>query len=426
MQKNFPNSVQALPKEFILFLQIIAATVLFSLLDAFVRWPSQGPVTAFGALLLSAPFADINCYWPRFTTLHTMAFFDFQGLNWSYPAPAAFLYRFLYNISTYETFRKVYLSLGIALLAVAASCFGLAMRREGLVWKKALGFSLVASVLSWPIYFSFERGNIESYLWLMLACALTLYIRGHTHAAAIAIGFVAAFKIYPILFLGLFLPARRYREMAETLLSAGLTTLAGLLFLSKHLRLSTQFVLNGIKFFLSNYSARFLEDANGYDHSLWALLKYPMRNHPGRIEHLLSAYTPIAGLAALIFYFAVLWKAPRFNQLLAICILTVLLPSTSFDYTLQALYIPFAWLCIETVRAHRLGHTLRGASAYFIAFALIFGPLVFLRARVHTVDGQAKALILLAMLYLLARFPLPELDAQQDPDRATPLHASLT
>ena len=61
-----------------------------------------------------------------------------------------------------------------------------------------------------------------------------------------------------------------------------------------------------------------------------------------------------------------------------------------------------------------------------MAFALIFGPLVFLRARVHTVDGQAKALILLAMLFLLARFPLPELDAQQDPDRATPLHASLT
>lgn len=406
MRNDFSNSVQALPKGLSLFLQVLVATILLSFLDAFIRWPLQGGTTAFGALLLSTPFADINCYWPRFTTLHTMAFFQYPGQPWAYPAPAAFIYRFLYAISTYETFREVYLWLGIALLAIAASCFGIAMQREGLVWKKAAAFSLAASVLSWPIYFSFERGNIESYLWLMLACALVFYIRGDWHLAAIAIGFVAAFKIYPILFLGLFLPARRYRAIGEILLSASLTTLAGLLFLSRHLRLSARFIQDGIRFFLHNYSAKFLEDVNGYDHSLWALLKYPIRFHPGRTEHLLSAYTPLAGLLALVFYLTVLWKAPRFNQLLAICILMVMLPSTSFDYTLQSLYIPFAWLCTAAVRARRLGHTLPGVTAYFVAFALLFGPLVFIRGQLFQFGGQAKALVLLALLYLIARFPL--------------------
>lgn len=425
MRKEFSNSVQALPKGFSLFLQVLVATILLSFLDAFIRWPSQGATTAFGALLLSAPFADINCYWQRFTTLHTMAFFQYPGQPWAYPAPSAFIYQFLYSISTYETFRRVYLWLGIVLVAIAASCFGIAMQREGLVWKKAAAFSFAVSVLSWPIYFSFERGNIESYLWVMLACALALYILGYWQMAAVAIGFVAAFKIYPILFLGLFLPARRYREMAEVLLSASLTTLAGLLFLSRHLRLSARFTQDGIRFFLHNFSARFLEDVNGYDHSLWALLKYPIRSHPGFTERALSAYTPLAGLLALVFYFTVVWKASRFNQLLAICIFIVILPSTSFDYTLQALYIPFAWLCIAAVRARRVGHNLRGATAYFVCFALLFGPLVFIRGQLFNYGGQVKALVLLALLYLLARFPLADLDRLSDADRVTPLEPSL-
>ena len=417
MQNNPPDAVRALPKEFRLFLKVLVATILLSFLDAFVRWPLQGAPVAFSALLLSTPFADINCYWTRFQTLHSIAFFQFPAQAWTYPAPAAMIYRFIYSLSTYGTLREVYLWLGIALLAIAAACFGIALQREGLVRKKAVLFSLLVSVLSWPIYFSFERGNIESYLWLMLACALALYIKGHWRLAAVAIGFVAAFKIYPILFLGLFLPARQYRAMAEALVSAGLTTLVGLRFLNKHLRLAAQFTNDGINYFVHNVSARYLADVAGYDHSLWAILKLPLHAQPARIEHLLHAYTPLAGLAALIFYFTVLWKAPRFNQLLAICILMVILPPTSFDYTLQALYIPFAWLCIITVRAHRLGHTLPGANAYFIAFALVFGPLVFIRTRIFTFDGQAKAFILLAFLYVLARFPIPDLNGQAEANR---------
>ena len=425
MGRKNSGSVEALPEEFSLFLKVLVATIFLSFLDAFARWPRQGATRAFSALLLLHPLTDITCYWSRFTALHTAAFFQDPGQPWAYPPACAFVYRFVYSMATYSTLREVYLWLGITLLAVAASCFGIALQREGLAWQKAVAFSAAASVLSWPVYFSFERGNIESFLWLMLACALALAIRGHWRWAAVAIGFVAAFKIYPILFLGLFLPARRYRDMAEALVSAALTTLAGLLFISRHLRLAARFTLQGIRYFVHDFSATFRADINGYDHSLWAFIKYPLRFDPVLRERLLSLYTPVAGLLALIFYFTVLWKAPRFNQLLAICVLMVILPSTSFDYTLQALYIPFAWLCIAAIRARRLGRSLPGATAYFVVFALIFGPLVFIRARVATFNGQAKALVLLALLYIVARFPIADHYMLPDADHASLAEPSL-
>ncbi len=396
------------PAEFLLFLKLLAGAVLLSILDALIRWPLQGAKTAFGTLFFKDPLSDINCYWPRFTSLHTPVFFLPGGTTWMYPAPCAFLYELIYGVSTFRTFHEVYLCLSIGLLAIVAALFGYQLRRAGLAWMKALAFTLVLTVVSWPIYFCLERGNLESILWLMLAVALALFVQERWYAAAIAIGFVAAFKIYPILFLALFLSLRRYREVGTVLLSAAVTSVAGLFYLDRNLSHAARFTAQGIDAFLATYSARYLIDANGYDHSAFALLKLLLRSHPQLIPHAVSLYTLTAGLLATWYYFARIRHAPRFNQLLAICTLMVLLPATSFDYTLQAMYIPFAWLCLMTVSARRMGKVLPGTAAFFTAFALLFSPLVFVRGLEYTVGGQVRAVVLLSLLYLAARFPIPD------------------
>ena len=86
--------------------------------------------------------------------------------------------------------------------------------------------------------------------------------------------------------------------MAEALLCAGLTTLAGLLFLTKDLAFSARFTQDAIRIFLHNFSAVYLPNYIGYDHSIWAFCKVLIRSHPRLTLHLLSAYTPSAELAA--------------------------------------------------------------------------------------------------------------------------------
>ncbi len=415
------HSRSSFPIEFVLFIRITGATLALSLLDALVRWPLQGAKSAFSALFMMLPLADITCFWSRFGQLHTLAFYPDTGRQpWTYPAPCAFLYDFIYRFSDLHTLPYVYLGLGVTLLVVAAAVFSNGLKRAGLTRKNAITFALSVLALSWPIYFSFQRGNIESILWLILALALGFYVRGRWHLAAVALGFVAAFKIYPILFLGLFLAKRRYLEIGEAFVSAGITTFAGLYFLDHNLKRSGRFIAQGIHIFVKVYSSAYIASANGYDHSAWALLKYPLRNHPQFILRAVPAYTLVAGLLATWFFFAKLWKAPQWNQLLALCTLMVFLPATSFDYTLQALYIPFALLCFAVVRSFQVGRSLPGASAFFIAFALLFGPLVFVRGKTYALNGQVKALVLLGLLYLAIRFPLADETAMGQPDRLHP------
>ncbi len=364
-------------------------------------------------LFLNDPLTDIVCYSARFASLHTRAFFFAPNQAWTYPAPCAFVYSFIYRLTPLlgaHNVTHVYLLVCILLLGIVGCAFGLLLLRAGLEWKRAILFSSGILLVSWPIYFSIERGNIEVFLWPVLAVALAAYTLGRWDLAAIGIGFIAAFKIYPILLLGLFLPARRYRQMLEGVLVAGLTSLAGLRFLYHDVAYSGRYTLKGISKFVSLYSSVYMADAGGVDHSAWALFKYSLRNHPHLMASLVPKYTVLAGLLAAWFYFTHIWTLPRFNQLLALCSLMVLLPATSFDYTLQAMYIPFVWLCLATVRARMTGTPLRGTMSYFTAFGLLFGPLIFIRGRQFTINGQLKALVLFYLLYLSVRLPLPGAD----------------
>ncbi len=395
-----------LPPEFTLFLKVLAATVLLSLLDALVRWHLQGARLAFSALVPANPLIDLECYWLRFNAFSTSRFLIPGNQLWAYPAPCAFLYWFLYRLADLVTFPGANLLSALPPLLLAATLFGRALHRAGLARGKAALFVAATTLLSWPIYFSLERGNIESILWLMLAGALACYFTGRPQLAAVLLGFAAAFKIYPLFFFGLYLPRRQYLATATGLLSAAATSIAGFLFLDRNIVRAAAFTGKGIRLFLAVYSARYLGDVNGYDHSAWALLKLGLRHHPQLILHGVTVYTLLAGLLALGLYAWQFWTAPPFNQALALCSFMVLLPATSFDYTLQAMYIPFAALCLLTVRAQGLGSSLPGGRALFFAFGLLFGPLVFIRSVEETVAGQVKALVLLGMLLLAARFPV--------------------
>jgi hypothetical protein len=116
----------------------------------------------------------------------------------------------------------------------------------------------------------------------------------------------------------------------------------------------------------------------------------------------------------LLLFFGPLWKLPRVNQLLAVSVAAVLLPPTSFDYTLMLLVPVWAWIALLTADSPR-GAKPSGQSTHrallvtMAMFALLFAPETFATWHGTFFAGQLKMFGLLALLAIAALEPLASL-----------------
>ena len=385
--------------------------------DAFWEARSTGLESAFSKIKMINPQADLLCYSDWFRSLHRTSFWDTPHTLWAYPAPSALLYRYLYLAAGSPHAKTMiiltYALTTFALLTPVLFLAGKAFHKAGLTAGWAFACISASALFSWPIYFAIERGNIEIFLWLGMAAGIYAYYYGRFTTAAMILGVVAAFKIYPLLCFALFLQPLRWRQIATGAVAMTLTTIVGLRFLGPTISLGAVNTANGVSEFVATYSGRLDSLANGYDHSLFGLVKVFCYFSGKSIPAYLHRYTLVAGACALILFFAKGIKMPRLNQVMMLVIATVTLPATSFDYTLQSLYIPWAWLCCLIIGAHRQKRSYPGAMAALVCFALILGPETFLQYRHILFSGQFKAGCLLALLAVCLRYPFA--DVQNTP-----------
>ena len=118
---------------------------------------------------------------------------------------------------------------------------------------------------------------------------------------------------------------------------------------------------------------------------------------------------PVAGaiLIACGFYF---WRKPLLNQLFAVVLLILLLPPVSGDYTLLHLYLPWGVFMIFLVRdvgRGRIDFSLKKSLRIIIPCAVILTPQSYLTLQGGGFAGQIKALVLIALLFAIARIDMP-------------------
>lgn len=132
-----------------------------------------------------------------------------------------------------------------------------------------------------------------------------------------------------------------------------------------------------------------------------------LRTEPGGwhgVRPLVRAY-PFVAFAGLGLLIAVFYRMPMLNQLTALAVAVTLFPPVSGEYTLLFLYIPFGALVVYLVREVATGKaTISYASmlAFASIYGLLFSPLTFLMLYA----GDAKLLLLLALLVVSARSPM--------------------
>jgi hypothetical protein len=373
-------------------------------------------------------FHDLTNYIDKTAHLYRGAAALGAGLPvFTYPAPAAFVYKLLLYPFPGHPVRPFLTFIAICIVGFAFVAWR-ACRPSRAVRLSAVAAIFVTAVLGYPIWFVADRGNIEAVVWALAAAGLCLLLRGRTRSAAVLIGLSAAIKPFTLLFLLLLLRHRRYKDVALGVATAGLMLLAALTALGPNPWRAYQDLKPGISLYEARYITNLtpVEEAR-FSHSLLDGMKsaavtvemgglYPvkalvevteLRAEPGgwHTVHSLVRVYPYVAIAGFGLLLAAFYRMPILNQLTALGVAITIFPPVAGEYTLLALYVPFGALVVFLTREVATGRATFPYSsmlALAVIYTLLFSPLTFLMLYA----GDAKLLLLLALLVVAARSPM--------------------
>jgi hypothetical protein len=124
-----------------------------------------------------------------------------------------------------------------------------------------------------------------------------------------------------------------------------------------------------------------------------------------QLSHLLTIYSIIAALCMFLVFFLWVRKLPVINQVICLCVATLILPPTSFDYTLLSLYLPWAMLVLLAVHRGNRNQDVPGLVLAMVCFAILFVPETEIILHRRSIAGQLKALTLVALFFIALRYP---------------------
>lgn len=399
-KERYSDSTHSLPLSLRYFVFAILSLNIFSLGYSFVaRLLGAGLPYDFPYLFTPGLFfSDFNDLVGQISLFGTPQFFT-QHRFLMYP-PAALLALRLSCVTAHPS--RPFLLLLLASGALFAIGFFRIMRQRGLARSSAGLLTASIAITSYPYLLLLQRGNIEVYVWLAVTFGLWSFYRGNYIWAAVCIGLAAAIKMYPFVFIGLFLPQRRYREAALSVFTAALVSLVALRAMSSDIWYAFHWNRIQLEAFGKYYAAS--PNSLGYDHSFFALVKYALVRWHVDIGPAVRPYTLIMAVICVVLYFSRIWRISPVNQILALSILSVTIAPTSYDYTLLSLYAALAILCVIAVETPAASQS--RLIPFFFLFALVLTPESYAVLDGARLGGQLRAICLLALLVLALCKPL--------------------
>jgi hypothetical protein len=378
-------------------------------------------------------FADFLVFADKFQHFHTDRFYN-TGFPIIYPVPVSVFFEFFFKYMAPHSLLAMVIFIGLA-LTIPAALFGYALYCRGISAGRAALFVSIVCLLSWPADLIFDGANSEALVWLVMAIAMWAYATERLWTASIFLGIAASLKIFPFVFLALFLTRR---DLGKAFAGAGtclLITVASFKIVGPTMSASLHGFLNGLTFANTYYFSKWRNLEQGVDHSLFSVFKtflVVVRHSPGiNFARWLRLYNLATAGGGAILYFLRIRYMPLLNQVLIFSIVCIYFTPFSGDGTLIHLYYPLGMLFFLAIRAYRDRLEIQGLSTviYCMVFCLSAESFLFLRYRsqdfsfiaaTHDQDfrliGVAHAIGLGIMLVTALRYPLgPPLDAGLGP-----------
>jgi len=379
-----------------------------------IRWSSLPAPYRFFIFPRYLLFIDLRCFESRFQFFHTPHFFlrtPAQGLIFMYPAPAALLYQFFYLFRSYNHYSKLYLAIVTIAIALVAAAFYKTLLEHKVSKLSATAFITVSVACSYPLMVNTFLANMEIFIGLLIGVGFYCFLTGRYMWAATCFGIATSIKIFPFIFIALFLGKKQYKIMAYFIALAAVITVFSLWLVSGSVVDSWHGIQDGLAFFADAYTLDQHPMAIAIDHSLFALftgsfdmfrIHYPTKPTLQAVMHWYLRLTAVSGIAL---YFLRIRLLPVLNQILCFCTIAILFTPASHDYTIMHLYVPFGMLALLTIDATQRGVKIPGLTPLFVLFLIAFVPTNEFIVHANQINGQIKALALIGILYVALKHP---------------------
>lgn len=215
----------------------------------------------------------------------------------------------------------------------------------------------VLALLSYPVLFVIDRGNLEMVVFVFLAAFFYLYYVRHSRWAWIPLALAIGSKYYWVTLLVLPLSDRQMRQAVYALLGAVGGSLAAVVLIAWNTHYTVGSVLHHWFQTLVGGRGAYVGSlwTAQHSHTLWASSQ--ISNHllgyrfSGVLDNVTGYFLVAALLFLLIAYEVLSHDLAPWRKVLALVAATLVLPVESFDYTLLHLYFPLALLvCCATMR----------------------------------------------------------------------------
>lgn len=353
---------------------------------------------------LGVRFTDLTEYTETFKLLHTAAFYRNPVTpSVAYPPFGAVLYAGLYSLGI-----PLGLYLGATIMWLVVLVWGVrrALALRGIAGWKATLFPLGILIASFPIAGLLQTGNIELFVWIFAACGLWLFLRGQNEAAAVLWALAAATKLYPIIFLVLLLPAKKYRAFAVGVAAFVGVSLLSMAWMGPSVGMAWHGSLQNVFGYQGHRVAQWNLHELAANHSAFGLAKFVATLSEFPLERLTLPYYALGAVVFAGAFFGRLAKMPVANQVLAVSVFMVMLPPVSYFYALVHLYAPWLMLVLLAVDAYRAGERIPGLKKTLWLFVPMFASFtLFTFPKVYLFGGLVQAMVLVVLFLFALIFP---------------------
>jgi hypothetical protein len=339
-----------------------------------------------------AIFDDLLDWLPQFRAIHTEAFFH-QRLQVLYPAPMTLFYMPFYWMGRWAL--AGYLLLAATIVCTALTLLGRHMVASGISKNAVITFLAAVLITSYPLGFLLHAANLELILWAFVMAGVWAFCRGKEGLAATLFGLAASMKLYPIIFLALFIQKKSWSRIVQGVAVTVAATIASLWVIYPHIAVTWKQNQAGTQMFLRRDGMHWVAGQAGFDHTLFSFIKTILPTHnPWVFAKVFVGYLLVVAVAVIWAWFSRIQQKPLLERLTFLTVLIVLLPATSYDYTLVHLYAPWGLLVLAISRGDFLT---RAGLVAFSCFAVLLTAQAFIIAGGNHYSAELKCLALLSL-----------------------------
>ncbi|GFE58137.1 glycosyltransferase 87 family protein [Geobacter sp. AOG1] len=256
----------------------------------------------------------------------------------------------------------------------------------------------VLTFMSYPVLFNFDRGNVEAFVFICITLFIYFHRKGQDLPGVLFLSLAIAMKLYPGVFVVLYLAERKYRNIIVTACTTAVISLASAAMLNGGILHS----LEGLRRNLAGFNTTYLITKEGLQHnsSLYGVIRMIAKPLP-QVQPFIDHYTVIAlAFFVLVAAYIVLKEDILWKKVALLVFSMILLPQVSFDYKLIHLFVP-TMLFINT------GHSSRFTRVFAVMFGLMLIPKDYIQlGHAISIAVLLNPLLMvgIAVLILLERF----------------------